>query len=116
MNGSIKSKRVRVFVYGSLMRGFYNHHLLDDRDFVREAQTEARFELYSLGAFPAMVEGGATAIHGEVYEIDAATLGRLDRLEGHPNFYERKQILLSDGGLVWAYLLKDEQVRGRSIV
>ena len=53
MNGSIKSKRIRVFVYGSLMWGFHNHHLLNDRVFVREAKTEARFELYSLGAFPA---------------------------------------------------------------
>ncbi len=58
-------------------------------EMVSPSSTEASFELYSLGACPAMVEGDKTSIPGEVYEIDAATLGRLDRLEGHPSFYER---------------------------
>jgi len=50
---------------------------------------------------------------GEVYEVGAATLVALDRLEGHRRFYERTVIALDDGTEVYAYLLRAEQVRGR---
>ena len=88
--------RARVFVYGTLRAGEPNHYLLDHHDLVARARTEAAFELVSLGAFPAMIAGGATAVVGEVYEIDPVTLAALDRLEGHPRFYQRTAIRLED--------------------
>jgi gamma-glutamylcyclotransferase (GGCT)/AIG2-like uncharacterized protein YtfP len=106
--------RVRVFVHGTLRAGEPNHYLLDHHDFVARARTEAAFELVSLGAFPAMIAGGTTAVVGEVYEIDPVTLAALDRLEGHPRFYQRKAIRLEDGDEVLAYLLSPEQARGRT--
>ncbi len=84
--------RARVFVYGTLRAGEPNHYLLDHHDLVTHARTEAAFELVSLGTFPAMIAGGATAVVGEVYEIDPVTLAALDRLEGHPRFYQRSAI------------------------
>lgn len=83
----------RVFVYGSLMRGFGNHVLLQDQTFIGNA-TVAEFALHSLGGFPAAVpdDGNAGDIRGEVYEVDDAALARLDRLEGHPTFYERQDV------------------------
>ena len=51
---------------------------------------------------------------GEVYEIDPVTLAALDRLEGHPRFYQRTAIRLEDGDEVLAYLLSPEQARGRT--
>jgi gamma-glutamylcyclotransferase (GGCT)/AIG2-like uncharacterized protein YtfP len=42
--------------------------------------------MHDLGAFPAIVPGGATPIAGEVYELDADTLRALDHLEGYPQF------------------------------
>ena len=65
--------RARVFVYGTLRAGEPNHYLLDHHDLVARARTEAAFELVSLGAFPAMIAGGTTAVVGEVYEIDPVT-------------------------------------------
>ena len=108
MNGG-----ARVFVYGTLLSGEPNHRLLADAELVGEARTEAAFDLVSLGAFPAMVPGGGTAIAGEVYEVDPQTLDALDRLEGHPRFYRRHAVRLDDGGEVLAYLLTPDQVRGR---
>lgn len=106
--------RARVFVYGTLRAGEPNHYLLDHHDLVVRARTEAAFELVSLGAFPAMIAGGTTAVVGEVYEIDPVTLAALDRLEGHPRFYQRAAIRLEDGDEVLAYLLSPEQARGRT--
>tara|TARA_Y100001951_G_C11298065_1_gene277573 strand:- start:25740 stop:26117 length:378 start_codon:yes stop_codon:yes gene_type:complete len=82
----------KVFVYGSLKRGFGNHRVI-------EAST-TRFlgvgsladgVMYSLGGFPGVIRGKGE-IQGELYEVDDATLGRLDCLEGHPTFYERQDM------------------------
>ena len=103
----------RVFVYGTLLSGEPNHRLLADAELVGAARTEPDFDLVSLGAFPAMIRGGGTAIADEVYEVDRPTLDALDRLEGHPRFYRRRAVRLDDGGEVLAYLLTPDQVRGR---
>ena len=106
--------RPRIIVYGTLRAGEPNHYLLDHHVLVACARTEATFELVSLGAFPAMIAGGTTAVVGEVYEIDPVTLAALDRFEGHPRFYQRTAIRLEDGDEVLAYLLSPEQVRGKT--
>ena len=103
----------RVFVDGTLRAGEPTHYLLDHHAIVRRALTEPAFELVSLGAFPAMVAGGATPVVGEVYDVDAVTLAALDRIEGHPRFYERRTVRLEDGDEVAAYVLPIEQAHGR---
>ena len=105
-------ERTRVFVYGTLRAGEPNHYLLDDHNLVGEARTEPAFELVSLGAFPAMIPGGTTAVVGEVYEVDPVTLAALGRLEGHPRFYQRRTIRLEGGDEVSTYLLSPEQAQG----
>jgi gamma-glutamylaminecyclotransferase len=109
----------RVFVYGTLMRGFGNHRLLSNSIFVREARTVPIFEMISLGGFPAILAGGKTSIVGEVFDVGHATLAQLDRLEGHPHFYERMLIALESGneldtwsgGKVYAYVLSRGRMR-----
>ena len=80
---------MRVAVYGSLRKGFGNHGLLEDSIYVGEGITEARYTMLHLGGFPGVVKKGNTSITVELYDVDDETLRRLDRLEGHPNFYER---------------------------
>ena len=106
----------RVFVYGTLLSGEANHRLLADAELVGVARTKPDFDLVSLGAFPAMVPGGGTAIAGEVYQVDPDTLEALDRLEGHPRFYRRRAVRLDDGCEVLVYLLTPDQVRGRPLI
>lgn len=102
----------RVFVYGTLRTGEPNHHLLDGLQSTDRILTEPSFELVDLGAYPAMVDGGDTAVVGEVYRVDADLLATLDRLEGHPHFYERRPIPLADGSESLAYLLPRTDAAG----
>ena len=111
-----QDRPVRVFVYGTLMREEVNHHLLARASFVCEARTVARFQLYDLGAFPALVEVGAGQVAGEVYELDEAALHRLDVLEGHPRFYLRREIELEDESPADTYLLSAERVVGARVI
>lgn len=97
--------KTKVFVYGSLKRGYGNHALLTDEDFLKEARTKAEYTLVSLGSFPGVLDRGDTAIAGEVYDVSQETLRRLDILEGHPTFYRRTEIEV-EGESVSIYLLQ----------
>jgi gamma-glutamylaminecyclotransferase len=105
-----------VFVYGTLRQGEVNHHLLAQARFVAEARTAPCFELFDLGPFPAMSTGGETAVLGEVYAVNDATLARLDHLEGHPSFYQRTQIRLDGGQSVQTYLMARARMHGRVMI
>lgn len=80
-----------VFVYGTLKSGRSNHHLLETGKFLGDGYTARELVMYHSG-FPMVCEGNDLSgkITGEVYTVDDATLLRLDRLEGHPNFFCRK--------------------------
>src|SRR5882757_8497188 len=93
-----------LFVYGTLMAGEENYGELWGSPFVREAVTEPRYELLDLGAYPGLREGGTIRVAGELYDVDGATLARLDRFEGHPTLFRRAKVRLSDGELAIAYL------------
>lgn len=74
---------MRIFVYGTLKRDHSNHGYLRGQQFIGMAMTQPRYRLHDLGGFPGMVldEREGTSIHGEVWEVDAECLARLDVLE-----------------------------------
>jgi gamma-glutamylaminecyclotransferase len=84
----------RVFVYGSLKRGFENHDLLGAAVFTGKAITAASFRMMD-GPYPVLRESGAGRfrVSGELYEVDDRTLAALDDLEGvAERFYDRLEI------------------------
>lgn len=100
--------RALLFVYGTLMRGEPAHALLGpDARLVAHARTEPRFTLLDMGEYPALLEGGTTSVHGELYEIDAARLPELDRYEDVPELYARAAIRAADR-VALTYLLRPE--------
>jgi len=109
----------RVVVYGSLKRGFGNHRLLETAEFV--GPCVFRGTMYSLGGFPAVSLHGDTQIVGELYDVDDATLSRLDGLEGfrghgERNWYEREKIETNKGP-AWVYTQDaDQQLSSYPIV
>ncbi len=105
-----------VFVYGTLLAGETNHHYLARARLVGEARTPAIFELYDLGPYPGLVERGEHAVVGELYEVDEATLAALDRLEDHPQFYRRVNVVLDNGTTAETYVLRLDQVLGHPVI
>lgn len=97
-----------VFVYGTLKKGHYNHHVLGaDAEFVDYANTYGA-ELHSVGPFPAMMLGDNKVL-GEVWAISDEALDRVDQLEGvEVGMYSRVQIALqmhnSTDRNAWTYI------------
>jgi gamma-glutamylaminecyclotransferase len=108
--------KVQVMVYGTLMRGERNHPQMKGARFVRKARTAARFTLVDRGAFPALLQEGATSVCGELYEVTAEHLARLDWFEGVPRLYERRTIRLADGARAQAYVQPMAPVRTRDVI
>lgn len=77
----------KVFVYGTLKRGLYNHRLLDrgNARFIGEARTKEKgfAMLLAKAGYPYLVRTteDARVIDGELYAVDDATLEHLDVLE-----------------------------------
>lgn len=94
-----------LFVYGTLRSGECNHHLLETSQLLGSHETLPEYTLYDLGAYPAVIEGHS-AIQGEVYLIDDATLAEVDKLENVPVEYRREQID-TPFGTAWIYLYQD---------
>ena len=90
--------RGMLFVYGSLKKGFDNHHLLSKHaKRIGKAITMSKFGMFedSFGNYPYLIPVPQMRIHGELYEIQRKELlEKLDRFEGYPEYYERKKILV----------------------
>ena len=116
LKSSPPEKDMRLFVYGTLMRGESNHRYLKSARFERAAATRAEFALADFGDYPAIVRPGSCAITGELYEIDEATLARVDELEEVPEFYERCEIVLEggvfsgEGNAIWPPSAKETRI------
>jgi len=98
---------IRVFVYGSLKRGFQNHRLLEGATFVEEDRVPGYALMSGEGAyFPFAVDAEPEfGVCGEVYELSGKPqLAMLDRLEGHPNFYKRTAVRSDSGAVMWMYV------------
>ena len=86
-----------LFVYGSLKQGFPNEHVNAGRRLAGRYRTQERFRMYLLGEgeVPCLVAppGAGHQVIGELYEVDAEAIARMDRLErvGEPTGYERRE-------------------------
>lgn len=101
-----------VFVYGTLKRGYGNHHILKNAKFVSKGETVAKCRLFNAG-FPVLRrrlnrDGKWNApVRGEVFIVtDADTMARLDALESEGRMYHRrkKKIQFDNGKVVMAYV------------
>lgn len=82
----------KVFVYGTLLRGESNHGaFLSGSRFVCHAELPG-YGLYNVEDYPGAVPEESKRVKGEVYEVDQATLRRLDWLEDEGDLYTRREV------------------------
>jgi gamma-glutamylaminecyclotransferase len=80
---------IKVFVYGSLTRnGRYHQHYLQGRTFLGKGFIEG-YKQYNLGGLHGMLPEQGERVQGEVYEIDPATLAKLDFLQNNNIHFSR---------------------------
>lgn len=85
---------MKVFVYGTLKRGYGNHRLLEYKPFLGIGVTDIRYNMIS-GGFPVIMSSDdGLPVKGEVYDItgDIPCLDNLDRLEGEGVMYHRREV------------------------
>jgi len=105
-----------VAVYGTLKKNYNNYYsYLTDSKFVGSGQTKDKYPLI-INGLPYLIEdiGNGHNVDVDVFKVSDSVLKNLDRLEGHPNWYCRKQIDIVVGKKIlncWIYFnLKESSV------
>lgn len=102
----MKKNTVLLFAYGTLMSGYGNNHYLRNQKLIGAGTTDKEYTMYASG-IPFINENEKTSqIHGELWEVESSALPYIDNLEGHPNWYQRKQIPVTVNGekyTAWLY-------------
>lgn len=109
---------IRVFVYGTLKKGFCNHRLLEGCTLLGEAESSFHgYQMFDNGAYPCLIEG-SEKVKGEMYVVSQDVLRNLDMLEGHPELYLRKKRMFNIKGKsleAWVYMYQ-QACKGMSYV
>ena len=108
-----------VAVYGTLKKGYsnYNHYLTSSKH-LGKGETKDKYPLLISG-LPYLIEdkGKGHNVEVDVFKVSGTVMASLDRLEGHPNWYRRKQIeiKMKDGKvlLCWIYFNIREKSAGQ---
>ena len=87
---------MKVFVYGTLMKGLSNHFLCSEFDHTAAPASLKGYGLYQVVSyFPGIIEESESMVLGEVYDIDEVTLKKMDSLEGEGDLYIRKEVTVT---------------------
>jgi len=94
----------RLFTYGTLMRGFALHHLLEGRaEYLGQGTVTAR--LLDLGSYPGAARDPHGSVTGEVYQIRVpGLLTALDSAEGPQYHREETRVRMADGRDLTAFV------------
>lgn len=109
-------KQYKVGVYGTLRKGFGNHHYMSGSPQIAEGVIKG----YTMRAsgIP-FVHPGDGEVYVEVYSVDETDMPDIDALEGHPRWYKREIVPVhtSDGIVeAWVYLMPERLVDDVQIV
>lgn len=92
----------KIFVYGSLLKGFVQNSLLGDSKFMGSAKIKG-YDMLSLGRFPGLRKSkdADSSVEGEIYQItDESIWETLLLYEGVPRLYIVEQTKAFDSDFV----------------
>ncbi len=82
-----------IFAYGTLRQSHRNHQLLENARYYGAGTTLNNYSMYITGGYPYVVDTEARyPIIGELYAVDDETLETLDKMEGHPHYFTRREV------------------------
>ncbi len=117
-----------LFVYGTLRRpaggpdaDTHYHHRIADTIEVAQKATLFGAAIYDFGSYPGVGPAESSAsVRGEVFEVTDEGLAIADEIEGHPDFYERREatVVLDNGtgGAAWVYWAPDALLPKGSVI
>lgn len=109
-----------IAVYGTLKKGESNYwNYLTNSTYIGKGKTAHKYPLL-ISNLPYLIEENGLGHHVEVdiFTVTGTVLASLDRLEGHPTWYQRKQIMISTKQgekLCWVYFNLREKVKPDSV-
>lgn len=106
-------KNLQLFVYGTLMRGEVEHPVLREATFIKETTTVDGYRLVESNGRAALITATHGVVEGELYQLGAELLQQLDVLREAGRLYSRQAVTLHDGQQAQAYLMSEDQVRGK---
>jgi len=85
-----------IGVYGTLKKGQHANWMLANSPFIGEFRTDIPFQMYNLGAYPALIaDEESHPITLEVYAVtDEDILNCLNTYEGYPSLYQKSEIMV----------------------
>ena len=100
-----KDKKFKIFIYNFFKSEFNKTDIFNNSEsfFFGERVTKLNYTLYDLGDYPIMsdLEPSDYPVRGELYEVDAETLMKLDKVH---HVCDRVEILLNDDTLCETYI------------
>ena len=87
---------IYVFVYGSLKKGYYNHHFLNKAKFIQKTYLKNYTMYYNCNNnYPSLYDiDNGYLVSGEIYEINKDILNQLDILEEVGILYKRVNVTI----------------------
>src|SRR5438093_10862584 len=103
-----------LFFYGSLKRGFSNHHRIADQEYLGEAVTEPSYRIIELGQYGGLIEDrtNGLAVKGELWAVTPRCLAELDEFETGEGLWARLPVSIAGGRGVEAYFWTGEVPEG----
>ncbi|MCX8084218.1 MAG: gamma-glutamylcyclotransferase [Calditerrivibrio sp.] len=110
----VRTKRSKVFVYGTLKKGKQFNYLMKDAKFLGRAETVEKYAMYKDNIPYVVKDEQVSTIKGEVYLVNEKILHELDKFEEHPNYYYREliKVRLDTGKEMDAYIYFFPEKRG----
>lgn len=114
------ARKFRVFVYGSLLPGLSNYHVIEPY-LLAAMPGRIRGFLVKCGSFPALLLEGERFVRGMWMDVSGEGIGPLDTLEGfagieEPNDYERVWVKDVDDPSLYGWVYIWTETRGYPMV
>jgi gamma-glutamylaminecyclotransferase len=98
-------EKTLLFFYGSLKRGYSNHHRVAGQEYLGEVRTEPGYRIIELGEYGGLIRDDRcpVAVTGELWAVDARCLAELDAFETGEGLWARRLVAITGRSGVQSY-------------